>query len=234
MDMSLFTSFDGRINRQKWWVGLIVLVIAEWIIFAIVSMLFGVGMMGGIGVEFHRGARMQGKAAEESRYHAVIILNSPHARMVSLSPPVCDFGRPAIDFDLPGVDGRRHTLASARGPRGLLVMFICNHCPYVKAVLDRIVRDCRELAGHGVGSIAIMSNDPTGYPEDVPVTIAWGERDRLVGPPKPNRRPAGARFLVLPGVGHAPMWDDPPLVARTLLEGSATLASPAHAKEEQS
>ncbi|MFN8215560.1 MAG: alpha/beta fold hydrolase [Solirubrobacterales bacterium] len=76
--------------------------------------------------------------------------------------------------------------------------------------------------------------DPSGYPADVPVTIAWGERDRLVGPPKPNRRPAGARFLVLPGVGHAPMWDDPPLVARTLLEGSATLASPAHAKEEQS
>jgi pimeloyl-ACP methyl ester carboxylesterase len=67
--------------------------------------------------------------------------------------------------------------------------------------------------------------DPTGYPEDVPVTIAWGERDRLVGPPKPGRRPAGARFLVLPGVGHTPMWDDPELVARTLLEGSAVSAA---------
>jgi pimeloyl-ACP methyl ester carboxylesterase len=67
--------------------------------------------------------------------------------------------------------------------------------------------------------------DPAGYPEDVPVTIAWAERDRLVGPPKAARRPAGARFLVLPGVGHTPMWDDPELVARTLLEGSATLAS---------
>ena len=86
--------------------------------------------------------------------------------MVSLSPPVCDFGRAAIDFDLPGVDGRRHTLTSARGPQGLLVMFICNHCPYVKAVLDRIVRDARELAALGVGSIGIMSNDPTDYPED--------------------------------------------------------------------
>ncbi len=86
--------------------------------------------------------------------------------MVSLSPPVCDFGRAAIDFDLPGVDGRRHTLASARGPNGLLLMFICNHCPYVKAVLDRIVRDARELSALGVGSIAIMSNDPTDYPED--------------------------------------------------------------------
>jgi pimeloyl-ACP methyl ester carboxylesterase len=66
--------------------------------------------------------------------------------------------------------------------------------------------------------------DPAGYPEDVPVTIAWAERDRLVGPPKPNRRPAGARFLVLPGVGHTPTWDDPELVARTLLEGSAVSA----------
>ena len=86
--------------------------------------------------------------------------------MVSLSPPVCDFGRPASDFDLPGVDGRRHSLASVRGPNGLLVMFICNHCPYVKAVIDRIVRDARELAALGIGSIAIMSNDPRDYPED--------------------------------------------------------------------
>ncbi|MDA8256980.1 MAG: thioredoxin family protein [Betaproteobacteria bacterium] len=86
--------------------------------------------------------------------------------MVSLSPPVCDFGRPAIDFELPGVDGKRHGLASVRGPNGLLVMFICNHCPYVKAVIRRIVRDTRDLAAQGVGSIAIMSNDPTDYPED--------------------------------------------------------------------
>ena len=62
--------------------------------------------------------------------------------------------------------------------------------------------------------------DPTGYPEEVPVTIAWGERDRLVGPPKPERRPAGARFVSLPDVGHTPTWDDPELIARTLLEGS--------------
>jgi pimeloyl-ACP methyl ester carboxylesterase len=66
--------------------------------------------------------------------------------------------------------------------------------------------------------------DPAGYPTAVPVTIAWSERDRLVGPPKPQRLPAGARYLVLPGVGHTPTWDDPELVARTLLEGSATPA----------
>jgi peroxiredoxin len=86
--------------------------------------------------------------------------------MVSLNPPVCDFGLPAEDFDLPGTDGQRHTLASCRGPNGLLVMFICNHCPYVKAVIDRIVRDTRELATFGIGSVAIMSNDPAAYPED--------------------------------------------------------------------
>ncbi|MBU1236029.1 MAG: thioredoxin family protein [Gammaproteobacteria bacterium] len=86
--------------------------------------------------------------------------------MASTQPPVCDFGWNAIDFDLPGVDGKRHSLASARGPKGLLVMFICNHCPYVKAVLDRIVRDAAELKTLGIGNIAIMSNDPTDYPED--------------------------------------------------------------------
>jgi peroxiredoxin len=85
---------------------------------------------------------------------------------MAATTPVCDFGWKAVDFDLPGVDGKRHSLASARGPNGLLVMFICNHCPYVKAVIDRIVRDCSELAGHGIGSIAIMSNDPAEYAED--------------------------------------------------------------------
>jgi len=79
---------------------------------------------------------------------------------------VCDFGRKAVDFDLPGVDGKRHSLATARGPSGLLAMFICNHCPYVKAIRERIVRDCQALRTVGIGSIAIMSNDPSDYPED--------------------------------------------------------------------
>lgn len=86
--------------------------------------------------------------------------------MVSTPTPVCNFGWKAIDFDLPGVDGRRYNLSAARGMKGLLVMFICNHCPYVKAVIHRIVRDTRELKKYGIGSIAIMSNDPSEYPED--------------------------------------------------------------------
>ncbi len=86
--------------------------------------------------------------------------------MVSLQTPVCDFGKPAVDFSLPGTDGKVWTLEDCRGKKGLLVMFICNHCPYVKAVLDRLVRDTRELRELGVNSVAIMSNDPHQYEED--------------------------------------------------------------------
>jgi pimeloyl-ACP methyl ester carboxylesterase len=82
--------------------------------------------------------------------------------------------------------------------------------------------------GYDAANRAMRSDvfDPGGYPGNVPVTIAWCEKDRLLGPPKPHRRPAGARFLVLPGVGHTPTWDDPELVARTLLEGSAVTYAP--------
>src|SRR3989338_1311895 len=86
--------------------------------------------------------------------------------MVSLQPPLCDFGWKARDFDLPGVDGKRYDLAKARGRNGLLVVFICNHCPYVKSIRERIIRDTRELQQHGINSIAIMSNDPAEYAED--------------------------------------------------------------------
>jgi len=72
----------------------------------------------------------------------------------------------APQFDLPGVDGKRYSPATARGEKGLLVMFICNHCPYVKRSIDRIIADSRELKKHGIGSIAVMSNDPADYPED--------------------------------------------------------------------
>lgn len=85
---------------------------------------------------------------------------------MAVETPICDFGWQAVDFDLPGVDGKRYNLAASRGEKGLLVMFISNHCPYVKAVRDRIIRDVKELAELGINSIAIMSNDPTDYPED--------------------------------------------------------------------
>lgn len=86
--------------------------------------------------------------------------------MVSLETPVCDFGLPAIDFSLPGTDGKIWTLDDCRGENGLLVMFICNHCPYVKAILDRLVRDTNELKQLGINTVAIMSNDVADYEED--------------------------------------------------------------------
>ena len=70
--------------------------------------------------------------------------------MVTLETPICDFGKPAIDFTLLGVDGKNWTLQDCMGEKGLLVMFICNHCPYVKAVKDRIVRDTNELKELGI------------------------------------------------------------------------------------
>jgi peroxiredoxin len=80
--------------------------------------------------------------------------------------PICDFGWTAPAFTLPGVDGKTYSLEALRGPKGTLVMFICNHCPYVKAVIDRIVRDADELAAYGVSAVAISSNDTVHYPED--------------------------------------------------------------------
>lgn len=86
--------------------------------------------------------------------------------MASLNPPVCDFGWKAPDFRLLGVDDKYWTLADIRGPKGILVMFICNHCPYVKAIRERLVADLRELKSLGVNSIAISSNDAVKYPDD--------------------------------------------------------------------
>ena len=86
--------------------------------------------------------------------------------MASINPPVCDFGWQAPHFDLPATDGARHNLQQSMGKNGLLVMFICNHCPYVKAILPRLIADARALQSLGVNTVAIMSNDPTEYPED--------------------------------------------------------------------
>ncbi|NQY81639.1 MAG: thioredoxin family protein [Alphaproteobacteria bacterium] len=86
--------------------------------------------------------------------------------MPELTTPICNFGWPAPDFSLPDVDGRDWSLRNCLGGRGLLVMFICNHCPYVIAIADRLAEDCRQLADAGVNSVAIMSNDAMTYPDD--------------------------------------------------------------------
>ena len=81
-------------------------------------------------------------------------------------PPVCDFGWQAPEFRLRATDGKTYSLADVSGPNGVVVAFICNHCPYVLAVMDRIVRDARDLEAHGIGFAAICSNDPVAYPAD--------------------------------------------------------------------
>jgi peroxiredoxin len=86
--------------------------------------------------------------------------------MASIHPPVCDFGWQAPDFSLVNVDGTTLSRDMVMGKNGLLVMFICNHCPYVKAILPRLIADVRELKMLGVNAVGIMSNDSTDYPED--------------------------------------------------------------------
>ncbi|OEJ68538.1 thioredoxin family protein [Magnetovibrio blakemorei] len=85
---------------------------------------------------------------------------------MAVQPPLCDFGWKAIGFDLPGVDGKTHTLADIQGPNGTLIIFMCNHCPYVLAVLQRLIRDVKDLQALGIGVAAINANDPAQYPED--------------------------------------------------------------------
>jgi peroxiredoxin len=79
---------------------------------------------------------------------------------------ICDFGWKARDFKLKGVDGKTYSLADVRGPNGTLVLFLCNHCPYVKGTIGRIVEEAKALKEIGIGMIGIMSNDPDDYPED--------------------------------------------------------------------
>lgn len=86
--------------------------------------------------------------------------------MVALAPPVCDFGWKAPDFKLPAVDGNTYALSDLAGENGALVMFICNHCPYVKSIIGKLVADCGELQSKGIGIVAISANDPVAYPAD--------------------------------------------------------------------
>lgn len=84
-------------------------------------------------------------------------------------PPVCDFDWPAPRFSLPDVmTGAQVGFEDIQGPNGTLVMFICNHCPYVLSVLDRILRDGAEMQSMGIGVVAISSNDAQSYPQDGP------------------------------------------------------------------
>ena len=85
---------------------------------------------------------------------------------MAVETPICDFGWEAPDFDLPSTDGKRYTLDDIRGSKGTLIVFICNHCPYVKAVIDRLVRDAKALQDLGIGIAAICSNDADAYPQD--------------------------------------------------------------------
>ncbi len=86
--------------------------------------------------------------------------------MAVSSTPTHPLGWQAAGFELDGTDGKRHSLAGVRGPKGTLVMFICNHCPYVKAIVDDLVQDCAALAADGIGAIAVMPNDTEAYPAD--------------------------------------------------------------------
>ena len=85
---------------------------------------------------------------------------------MAVETPICDFGWKAPDFSLPGVDGKSYSLDDVKGENGTLVVFMCNHCPYVLAVLERLIRDVRELQAKGIGVVAINSNDPEQYPAD--------------------------------------------------------------------
>jgi peroxiredoxin len=85
---------------------------------------------------------------------------------MAVSAPVCDFGLKAPDFALPGTDGGIWRLADVVGAKGVLIMFICNHCPYVQAVLDRIIRDADAERLEIARVAAISANDPVAYPED--------------------------------------------------------------------
>ncbi|MEM1383171.1 MAG: thioredoxin family protein, partial [Pseudomonadota bacterium] len=80
--------------------------------------------------------------------------------------PICEFGWQAPDFTLPATDGKTYSLADIAGPKGALIMFICNHCPYVQAIQDKLTRDAADLQALGIGVAGICANDATTHPSD--------------------------------------------------------------------
>ena len=86
--------------------------------------------------------------------------------MTLTKTPICDFGKKAEYFKLKSIKNELVTLENIKGENGTLIMFICNHCPYVKAIIKDLVEDCKNLKTQGINSVAIMSNDIKNYPED--------------------------------------------------------------------
>jgi peroxiredoxin len=86
--------------------------------------------------------------------------------MALTKTPVCDFGKKAEDFKLKSIENKLVSLNDIKGDKATLIMFICNHCPYVKAIIKDLTKDCNELKKDGINSVAIMSNDTKNYPED--------------------------------------------------------------------
>jgi len=86
--------------------------------------------------------------------------------MALTKTPICDFGKKAENFKLKSISGKSVSLEDIKGKNGTLIMFICNHCPYVKAIIKDLVEDCKKLKLEGINSVAIMSNDTKNYPED--------------------------------------------------------------------
>lgn len=85
---------------------------------------------------------------------------------MAAGPPICDFGWKAIDFSLQGIDGRSYSLADVAGPKGTVIVFMCNHCPYVRSIADRLAEEARALQALGIGLAGINANDAARYPED--------------------------------------------------------------------
>jgi peroxiredoxin len=92
--------------------------------------------------------------------------------MAALTTPLCDFNRPAYDFSLKDPQGKTWTLTQCTGPQGLLVMFMCNHCPFVQAILPDLVQTTARLKSLGVHTVGVMSNDWEAYPDDAPHHMA--------------------------------------------------------------
>ena len=101
--------------------------------------------------------------------------------MALTKTPICDFGKKAENFKLKSIKNELVSLEKIKGTNGTLIMFICNHCPYVKAIIKDLVEDCKDLKKDGINSVAIMSNDTKNYPEDSFVNMIQFAKDNKFG-----------------------------------------------------